>query len=142
MWSISVISGSPDGLCTSRQAPLLVNTLYETLGTVVITFISNSRSRRSCTISMCNIPRKPQRKPKPSAADDSGSNVKEASFNCNFSREARKSSKSSVSIGYTPANTIGFTSSKPSIAASHWRFTCVIVSPTFTSFDVLIPEMM
>ena len=46
----------------------------------VITFISNSRSRRSCTISMWSNPRKPQRKPKPKANEDSGWKVSEASF--------------------------------------------------------------
>ena len=91
---------------------------------------------------MCNNPRKPQRKPKPNATEDSGWKVSEASFNCNFSKDARKSSKSSLSIGYTPANTIGFTSSKPSIALSHGRAICVIVSPTFTSRDVFIPEII
>ena len=34
---------------------------------------SNSRSSRSCTISMCSRPRNPHRKPKPSAAELSGS---------------------------------------------------------------------
>ena len=34
---------------------------------------SYSRSRRSCTMSMCSSPRKPQRKPKPSAVETSGS---------------------------------------------------------------------
>ena len=51
---------------------------------------------------------KPQRKPKPKANEDSGWKVNDASFSCNFSKDARRSSKSSASIGYTPANTIGF----------------------------------
>ena len=34
----------------------------------------------------------PQRKPNPKAAEDSGSKVSDASFNCNFSIEALKSS--------------------------------------------------
>ena len=42
-------------------------------GAVVIRSWSNSRSSRSCTISMCSRPRKPQRKPKPSAWLTSGS---------------------------------------------------------------------
>ena len=42
-------------------------TRYSTLGTVVTRSRLNSRSRRSCTISMCSNPRKPQRNPKPSA---------------------------------------------------------------------------
>lgn len=37
-------------------------------------------------------PKNPQRKPKPSAADDSGVNVSEASFSCSFSSDERKSS--------------------------------------------------
>ena len=92
MWSIKVWSGIPPGLCTSCTLPCLSYTIYDTLGTVVITLISNSRSKRSCTISICNRPKKPQRKPKPNAADDSGVNVSEASFSCNFSSEARRSS--------------------------------------------------
>jgi len=104
--------------------------------------MSNSRSRRSCTISMWSNPRKPQRKPKPKANEDSGWKVNDASFSCNFSKDARRSSKSSASIGYTPANTIGFTSSNPAIALSHGRAICVMVSPTFTSLEVLIPEII
>ena len=142
IWSISVRSGKPDGLCTSVTMPFLSYTLYETLGTVVMTSISNSRPSLSWIISMWSRPKNPQRKPKPSAADDSGVKVSEASFNWSFSSEVRRFSKSSVSMGYTPANTIGLTSSKPSIALSQGRATCVMVSPTFTSLDVFIPEMM
>ncbi len=36
---------------------------------------------------MCNIPKNPQRKPKPKAAELSGTKTKEASFNCSFSIE-------------------------------------------------------
>ena len=140
--SMSVGSGSPDGLCTSISLPFLSYTLYETLGTVVMTSISNSRPRRSCTISMWSSPRNPQRNPKPRATDDSGVNVREASLSCSFSSDVRRFSKSSVSIGYTPANTIGFTSWKPSMAFSHGLATWVIVSPTFTSRDVLMPLMI
>ena len=35
------------GLCTSLQFPFLSYTRYDTFGTVVITFILNSRSKRS-----------------------------------------------------------------------------------------------
>ena len=139
---MSVTSGSPDGLCTSIIFPFLSYTLYETLGTVVMTSISNSLSSRSCMISICKSPRNPQRKPNPRATEDSGWNVREASLSCNFSREALKSSKSSLSIGYTPAKTIGFTSSNPSIASEQGLSICVMVSPTFTSREVLIPEMI
>ena len=45
-------------------------------------------------------------------------------------------------MGYTPANTIGFTSWNPSIALSHERATWVMVSPTFTSFESFIPLMI
>ena len=41
-----------------------------------------------------------------------------------------------------PAKTIGFTSWNPSIDFGHGRFTWVIVSPTFTSLDVLMPEII
>ena len=116
--------------------------MYDTLGTVVMTSILNSRSSRSCTISMCRSPRKPQRKPNPRAIDDSGWNVSEASLSCSFSSEARRFSYSDGSIGYTPANTIGFTSWKPDMALSHGRATCVMVSPTFTSLLSLMPLMI
>ena len=107
-----------------------------------MTSMSNSRSRRSCTISIWSNPKNPQRKPKPKATDDSGEKVRAASFSWSFSSDARKSSKSSASIGYTPANTIGLASSNPSIASTQGRATCVMVSPTFTSVEVLIPEMI
>ena len=48
---------------------------------------SYSRSRRSCTISMCISPKNPQRKPNPKAVLFSGSILNEASFSCNFSRD-------------------------------------------------------
>ncbi len=54
-------------------SPLVVSTSYSTLGTVASRLRSYSRSSRSWTISMCSRPRKPQRKPKPSAAEFSGS---------------------------------------------------------------------
>ena len=77
---------------------------------------------------MCRSPRNPHLKPNPSATDDSGVKVNEASFNCSFSSDVRNISKSSASMGYTPAKTIGFTSSKPSIAAEHGFSTVVMVS--------------
>ena len=45
----------------------------------------------TCTISMCNRPRKPQRKPKPMALLTSGSNLSAASFSCSFSSASRRS---------------------------------------------------
>ena len=59
-------------------------TSYTTVGAVVIKSMSNSRSKRSCTISKCSKPKKPQRKPKPNAWDTSGSNFSEASFELQF----------------------------------------------------------
>ncbi len=50
---------------------------------------SNSRSSRSWMISMWSMPRKPQRKPKPRAAEDSGSKDREASLSWSFSRASR-----------------------------------------------------
>ena len=91
---------------------------------------------------MCNIPKNPQRKPKPRAADDSGWNTSEASFSCSFSIDFLNSSYSSVSTGYKPANTIGFTSSNPLIASLHGFSTSVSVSPTLISLATLIPEMI
>jgi len=113
-----------------------------TKGTVVITVMLNSRSRRSWMISICNRPRKPQRKPKPSAALLSGVQVRLASFSCSFSMASRSSSYSSVSTGKMPAQTMGFTSSKPWMPSAHMRSRWVSVSPTFTSLAVLMPLMM
>ena len=46
-----------------RLAPAVVITLKRTLGAVTIRERLNSRSSRSCTISRCSMPRKPQRNP-------------------------------------------------------------------------------
>ena len=140
--SILVGSGISVGLFTIIFSPFTVVASKLTLGTVVITVWLNSLSKRSCIISMCNKPRKPQRKPKPKACDVSNSNVNEASFNCNFSMQSLNSSKASVSTGKIPANTIGFTSSKPSIRLFVGLITLVNVSPTFTSLAFLIPVMI
>src|SRR4029079_17618097 len=48
-------------------------TCYSSLGSGLMSARSNSRSSRSRTISMCRRPRKPQRKPKPSACEVSRS---------------------------------------------------------------------
>ena len=82
-------SGSFDGLSISCTTPSVVVTRYSTLGAVVTRFMSNSRSSRSCTISMCSRPRKPQRKPKPSAVEVSGSKNSELSFSRSFSSASR-----------------------------------------------------
>ena len=54
----------------ASTSPSVLLTRYSTLGAVAMSARSNSRSRRSLTISMCSRPRKPQRNPKPSAPDD------------------------------------------------------------------------
>ncbi len=61
-------------------------TLYITLGAVVIISRSNSLSTRSWIISICKSPKKPHLKPKPKAADDSGSNINAASLSLSFIR--------------------------------------------------------
>ena len=68
-----------------------------------------SRSSRSWMISMWSSPRKPQRNPNPSASDDSGSQVSDPSFSRKRSRASRSIGYSSLSTGYSPAKTIGFT---------------------------------
>ena len=66
-------SGISDGLCTSTIDPSVKWARYSTLGAVAMSARSNSRSRRSRTISICRSPRNPHRNPKPSAAEVSGS---------------------------------------------------------------------
>ena len=58
-------------------------------GAVVMRSRLNSRSSRSWMISMWRRPRNPQRNPKPSASDESGSNEKAASFMWSFSSASR-----------------------------------------------------
>ena len=62
-----------------------------TEGRVVTRSRSNSRSSRSWMTSMWSIPKKPQRKPKPRAAELSGSKLREASLSRSFSRASRRS---------------------------------------------------
>jgi hypothetical protein len=66
-------SGRLVGFSSRSISPSVWYTWYSTVGTVVMRSRSNSRSSRSCTISICNKPRNPQRNPNPSAVDDSGS---------------------------------------------------------------------
>ncbi|MNO10003.1 hypothetical protein D3C81_2335890 [compost metagenome] len=54
-------------------------------------------------ISMCSMPRKPQRKPKPSASELSGMYCNEESLSVSFCSASRKSSKSSELTGNRPA---------------------------------------
>src|SRR5439155_870212 len=55
--------GSFDGFSMSSTSPAVVRIRYRTLGAVTINERSNSRSSRSWTISMCSVPRNPQRNP-------------------------------------------------------------------------------
>ena len=84
-------SGSLAGLSISTMPPSVVVTRYRTPGAVVTRSMPNSRSSRSWTISMCSSPRKPQRNPKPSATDVSGSKKNAESFRRSFSSASRSS---------------------------------------------------
>ena len=84
-------SGSFAGLSISRTSPSVVVTRYNTPGAVVTRSMSNSRSSRSWTISMWSRPRNPQRKPKPSATDVSGSKKNAESLRRSFSSASRSS---------------------------------------------------
>ncbi len=93
-------SGIFDGLSTLTVPPLLINTtLYSTEGADAISSWPNSRSRRSWMISMWSRPRKPQRKPKPSATELSGSKLKLASLRCSFSIASRRFGYSEPMMG-------------------------------------------
>ena len=107
--SMVVGSGSSDGLSTSMTSPRRSPTRYSTVGAVVMSSSSNSRSSRSWTISRCSRPRKPHRNPKPRAAEFSGSNERAPSLSCSFSSASFRSPNWSESVGNSPANTIGFT---------------------------------
>src|SRR5208283_1336617 len=84
-------SGMSEGLCTTSSSPLVSVTSTSTEGIVASSSRSYSRSRRSRTMSMCRSPRKPQRKPKPSASEVSGSHDSAASFSVSFSSASRRS---------------------------------------------------
>ena len=103
-------SGMSEGECTATTLPSVSSTSYSTVGVVASSSRSYSRSSRSRTMSMWSRPRKPQRKPKPSAWLDSGSYERAASFSASFSSASRRSVNWSVSTGKSPQNTIGFTS--------------------------------
>ncbi len=66
-------SGMSVGLWTGITEPSVSVISNSTDGIVAISSRSYSRSRRSRTMSMCSRPRKPQRKPNPSASEVSGS---------------------------------------------------------------------
>ena len=71
--SLILPAGNSLGLVTRTSVRSSMVTSYSTFGAVEIRSRPNSRSSRSRTISRCNSPRKPTRKPKPSATDVSGS---------------------------------------------------------------------
>ena len=60
--------------------------------------------------SMCRRPRKPTRKPKPSAWDFSGSHMSAGSLSESFSSASFKGSYWSPSMGNRPVNTMGLAS--------------------------------
>ena len=91
---------------------------------------------------MWSSPRNPQRNPKPSASEVSGSKWNEASFSRSFSSASRSCGYSLPSTGYSPAKTIGFISLKPGNGSRAGRPASVIVSPIFASLTVLIPAKM
>src|SRR5207247_4498375 len=95
--SIWLGSGSLVGLSMYSTSPLVVVTRYTTVGVVLMSSNPYSRSSRSWMISMWSNPRNPQRKPKPSASDVSGSYTKLASFSRSFSSASRKRSEEHTS---------------------------------------------
>ncbi len=141
MFSIRLGSGILAGFSTISLVLSRMSTSYTTVGAVVMRSMSNSRSRRSCTISMCSRPRKPQRKPKPSACDTSGSYCRDASLSLSFSRDSRRASYWLASTGYRPANTCGLTSLKPGSGSAALRAMVVMVSPTLAAFNSLMPAI-
>src|ERR1700750_2440078 len=79
-------SGMALGGWVSSCSPLVSVTSKPTDGIVASRSRSYSRSSRSRTMSMCSSPRKPTRKPKPSASLVSGSQGSAASLGGGFSR--------------------------------------------------------
>ena len=68
-----VRAGAPGCRRRPSPRPCVRMTWYSTDGAEAMRSRPNSRSRRSWTISMWSRPRKPQRNPKPSATELSGS---------------------------------------------------------------------
>src|SRR3990172_2260157 len=103
MVSISPAPGSSAGLSTTSSAlPSRSLTRYLTEGAEAMRSRSNSRSSRSWMISMWSRPRKPQRKPKPSATELSGWKLIEASLRWSFSSASRNSGQSGPGGGGRP----------------------------------------
>mmetsp|Transcript_6017 Transcript_6017/g.10333 ORF Transcript_6017/g.10333 Transcript_6017/m.10333 type:complete len:210 (-) Transcript_6017:1024-1653(-) len=130
------------GLSMKTTSLLVLVTRYTTEGAVMISSRLYSRSSRSCTISMCSRPRKPQRKPKPMAEEDSVSKDKAASLSLSLSRASRRSGNWSAFVGNRPQNTIGFASSYPGSGSAAGALARVIVSPTrASSTDLMLAAM-
>ena len=91
---------------------------------------------------MWSRPRKPQRNPKPSAAEVSGSKKNDASLSRSFSSASRSCGYSLPSTGYSPAKTIGLLTLNPGNGSVVGRLASVIVSPIFASLTVLMPAKM
>ncbi len=89
-------------------------------------------------ISMWSRPRKPQRKPKPSASELSGSKTKAPSFMLSLASASRRSSYWAESVGKMPAKTIGFTSLKPGSGSVAGWTESVTVSPILVSTTLLM----
>ncbi|MNL11611.1 hypothetical protein D3C87_1324510 [compost metagenome] len=89
-------------------------------------------------ISRCSSPKKPQRKPKPSAAEVSISKEKLASLRRSLPMAARNSSKSEASTGKRPQKTTGWAGRKPGSALAVGFLSSVMVSPTLVSATSLI----
>ncbi len=87
---------------------------------------------------MCRSPRYPQRNPNPRAYELSGSKISEASLSFSLRRASFRSSYSSLNMGYSPENTIGFTSLNPFRGLSVGARKFVTVSPIFVSTTVFI----
>ena len=96
-------------------------------------FTSNSLSNLSVTISKCNNPKNPHLNPKPKADEDSGSNEKLASFNCNLAKPSFNFWNSELSTGNNPQNTTGLLGLNPGKASFNGFEASQIVSPTFVS---------
>ena len=110
------------GLSTATRSPLVREHVYSTLGTVAIRSISYSRRSRSWTISRCSRPRKPQRKPKPSATEVSGSYSSEASLSAQLGqRLAQQLVVARRRSGRGPQNTIDLTRGSRAAAGSTGR---------------------
>ncbi len=147
MLSMRLGSGMSAGLCSSIVCAgsffeWVRCILYTTLGAVVMRSRSYSRVSRSWMISRCSRPRKPQRKPKPSAALLSVSKLNDASLRRSLYRLSRSFSKSAASTGNRPQNTTGWTSLNPGSASAVGRLASVIVSPTRVSATSLICAVM